>query len=152
MAVQTRSGSEAAILPAAKERTGVFRSSGSSGKAVLGHLGELLAADRLRREGYVILERNYRCRQGEIDMIAREDGVLVFVEVRTRSGDGFGSPLESVDFFKQRRLRDVARHYLRERRPVYQDVRFDVVGIVLKEGEEARVDIVPHAFYQGQFR
>lgn len=121
-------------------------------RTVFGHLGELLAAERLRREGYVILERNYRCSLGEIDLVAREENVLVFVEVRTRSSEGFGSPLESVDFAKQRKLRDVARHYLRERRPYYQDVRFDVVGIVLKEGEEAQVEIVPHAFYQGQFR
>lgn len=119
---------------------------------LLGYLGEILAAERLRREGYVILERNYRCPAGEIDLIAREENVLVFVEVRTRGSDGFGSPLESVDFSKQRRLREAARAYLRDRRPAYQDVRFDVVGIVLKEGEEARIEIVPHAFYQGQFR
>ena len=111
-----------------------------------------MAAERLVREGYVILERNYRCSVGEMDLVAREEGVLVFVEVRTRSCEGFGSPLESVDFAKQRKLRDVARHYLRERRPFYRDVRFDVVGILLKEGEEALVEIIPHAFYQGQFK
>lgn len=121
-------------------------------RTVIGHLGELLAAEKLRREGYVILERNYRCPAGEIDLIAREDEVLVFVEVRTRTSDGFGSPLETVTFFKQRRLREVAKHYLRERRPLYRDVRFDVVGIILKEGEEAQIEIIPHAFYQGQFR
>ncbi len=121
-------------------------------RILLGHLGEILAVERLRKEGYVILERNYRCPAGEIDLIAREEDVLVFVEVRTRSSDAFGSPLESVDFFKQRKLREVARVYLRERRPLYQDVRFDVVGVVLREGEEAQVEIVPHAFYQGQFR
>mgnify|MGYP001004313569 CR=1 FL=1 len=121
-------------------------------RMILGHLGELLAADRLRREGYVILERNYRCPSGEIDLIAREENVLVFVEVRTRTSEGFGTPLETIDFGKQRRIREVARHYLRERRPCFQDVRFDVVGVLLKEGEEARVEIVPHAFYQGQLR
>lgn len=121
-------------------------------RTVLGHLGEWLAAERLRREGYVILERNYRCAAGEIDLVAREDGMLVFVEVRTRSDDAFGSPLESVGFLKQRRLREVARYYLKERRPRYEGIRFDVVGIVLKEGEEARIEIVPHAFYQGRFR
>lgn len=124
----------------------------TNARTVVGHLGELLAADRLRREGYVILERNYRCAAGEIDLVAREEDVLVFVEVRTRTSDGFGHPLESINFFKQHKLREVARNYLRERRPVYRDVRFDVVGILLKEGEEARVEIIPHAFYQGQFR
>jgi len=124
----------------------------SCSRAHLGYLGELLAAERLRAEGYVILERNYRCAVGEIDLIAREDGVLVFIEVRTRSSDAFGSPLESVDGFKQRKLREVARHYLRERRPRYQSVRFDVVGILLAEGTEAKVEIVPHAFYEGRFR
>lgn len=136
MAIQTRS------------RGGVTHDSNL--RTVLGHLGELLAADRLRREGYVILERNYRCSVGEIDLIAREDCVLVFVEVRTRTGEGFGSPLETIDFSKQRRIREVARHYLRERRPAYRDMRFDVVGVLLKEGEEAQIEIVPHAFYQGQ--
>lgn len=121
-------------------------------RTALGHLGELLAAERLRRQGYVILERNYRCPAGEIDLVAREEGMLVFVEVRTRSSDSFGSPLESVGFLKQQKLREVARHYLAHRRPAYEGIRFDVVGIVLTEGEEARVEIVPHAFYQGKFR
>lgn len=124
----------------------------SHARAVLGFLGELLAAEQLRSKGYVILERNYRCPEGEIDLIAREDDVLVFVEVRTRTTDGFGLPVETIDFAKQRRIYATARNYLRERKPRYQHQRFDVVGVLLKEGEEAQIDIIPHAFYQGQPR
>lgn len=126
--------------------------SATNPRSTLGFMGELLAAEKLRQEGYVILERNYRCSVGEIDLVAREEGILVFVEVRTRSSEAYGTPLETVDYFKQRRLRAVARNYLRERKPRYDGVRFDVVGILLKEGEEAVIQIVPHAFYQGSFR
>jgi putative endonuclease len=119
-------------------------------RSMLGHLGEMMAADRLRKEGYLILERNYRCAQGEIDLVAAEDGVLVFVEVRTRTSEGFGSPLETIDHEKRCRLRNAARSYLRERNPACRGIRFDVVGILLKEGAEAQIEIVPHAFYQGQ--
>jgi putative endonuclease len=121
-------------------------------KSVLGHVGELLAAERLRLEGYVILERNYRSPSGELDIIAREGDVVVFVEVRTRTNDWFGHPLESINFIKQRRLRNVARDYLLERRPSCKGLRFDVVGIVMREGQEADIRIITHAFYQGELR
>lgn len=82
----------------------------------IGAQKEQLAADFLRRHGYVILDANYRCRQGEIDLIARESGYLVFVEVKYRSGHTFGSPEEAVDQRKQKRICYAARKYLMSRK------------------------------------
>ena len=75
----------------------------------LGRRGEGLAEAFLRRSAYTIVARNYRCRLGEIDLVALDGPVLVFVEVRSRNGPAFGTPLESVDARKQLRLADAAR-------------------------------------------
>jgi len=97
-----------------------------------GEHAEERAAAHLRRQGLQILERNYRCRGGEIDLICNDSGQLVFVEVRFRSRGDFGGALESIDCRKQRRLIAAARHYLagegRER-----PCRFDVVAITAGE-------------------
>ncbi len=84
-------------------------------RRALGQLGEDLAVQHLQRLGYVILERNYRCEYGEVDIIARDHGRLAFVEVRARRGTAFGTPEESVTPRKQQRLATVARNYLEER-------------------------------------
>ena len=81
----------------------------------LGKLGEQLAADYLRRQGYRIHETNFRCRFGELDIVASEGDVLAFVEVRTRCGDSYGSAQESVTPRKQRKLVQVAEAYLQAR-------------------------------------
>jgi len=83
----------------------------------------------LRAAGLAIVERNYRCRLGEIDVIARDGAILVFVEIRTRSRTDRGSALETVNLAKQRRIARVAAHYLAVRRPDVQGMRFDVIGI-----------------------
>lgn len=103
---------------------------------------EHLAAEFLRRHGYVILEANYRCRQGEIDLIAEKDAYLVFVEVKYRSGNRFGSPIEAVDRQKQRKICYTAEHYLMKR-GLSSDtpVRFDVVAITGN-----RIRLIPAAF------
>ena len=115
-------------------------------RPLLGQLGEMLAAEYLRvKKGYTILERNYRCTCGEIDIVADDGGALVFVEVRTKENDFFGHPLESIDFKKQGKLRQVARFYLSERHVWRDTVRFDAVGILLAEGEEPVFDLVQNA-------
>ena len=95
----------------------------------LGRRGEALAADFLRTNRYTIVARNYRCRAGEIDLIALDGEVLVFVEVRSRSGIGVGTPFESVDGRKQAQVARVARYFLAAHGWHDRDARFDVVGV-----------------------
>ena len=81
-------------------------------KDVLGRFGEDTAAAHLERAGLSLVARNWRCREGEIDIVALDGELLVFCEVKTRSGLGFGSPAESVSLTKQRRLRVLAARWL----------------------------------------
>ncbi|MCX6356506.1 MAG: YraN family protein [Candidatus Aureabacteria bacterium] len=95
----------------------------------LGSRGERVAESFLRAQGYRILARNYRCRHGEIDLIAMDGEVLAFVEIKGRRGNRFGSPFEAVTAEKQRRIARVAQHYLLACRMQRARARFDVVGI-----------------------
>jgi putative endonuclease len=111
----------------------------------LGAWGEDLALRYLIKHGYRLVERNYRTRRGEIDLILRKEGTLVFVEVKLRRGTGFGDPLEAVTLRKQATLRYLAERYLADREPDFDTVRFDVVGI-LAGREGLRIDHVEDAF------
>jgi len=95
----------------------------------LGRAGELIALRYLRREGYAILETRFRFLRGEIDIVARDRDTLVFVEVKMRTGPGFGRPEESVTAGKQRQIRKVAEGYFLLRKPGGRPCRFDVVAI-----------------------
>ncbi len=95
--------------------------------------GEQYAAAFLVRKGLEIIVRNYRCRRGEVDLIARDGDVLVFVEVRWRTGNLYGGAENSIDFYKQRRLIAAARHYLGCREDV-PACRFDAILIEGKAG------------------
>lgn len=101
-----------------------------SGKRSLakGAQGERVAAEFLVRRGLAIISRNYRCRRGELDLIARDGDTLVFVEVRWRTGTRFGGPAESIDAHKMQRLTCAARHYLGAF-GLIMPCRFDVVLI-----------------------
>lgn len=103
-------------------------------RAATGRLGEREAASFLEKKGYKVLERNYRCRFGEIDMIAREGATLVFVEVKTRATDRFGTPGESVDSRKQKKITLTAQYYIESNRLGEADMRFDVVGVEMRDG------------------
>ena len=111
----------------------------------LGAEGERAAEHFLRRQRYAIVERNYRCRLGEVDLIALDRRTVVFIEVKTRTRPGFGSPLEAVDARKQHQIRRAAQHYLTEKRLHQRDARFDVVG-VWWEGDAVRCELVKNAF------
>ena len=111
----------------------------------VGATGEDLAAAVLKKQGYQILERNYRTPLGEIDLIARHRGVLVFVEVKTRRSRKFGSPQEAVHPAKQERLRNLAEYYLQQKELGEVLLRFDVVGILWQEGKP-QVEVIPGAF------
>jgi putative endonuclease len=102
----------------------------------LGRYGEELAAQHLQSLGMTVLARNWRCAQGELDLVARDtDGTVVFVEVKTRSGTGFGAPAEAVGREKARRLQALACRWLLENRQApAAELRFDVIGVVRVRG------------------
>ncbi|MBD8515895.1 YraN family protein [Plantibacter sp. CFBP 8804] len=108
-------------------------------KDELGRRGEQVAADHLEACGYRILDRNWRCPQGELDLIADDDGTLVFVEVKTRSGVGFGDPAEAVTPSKLARIGRLAGAWCAEHRPRSRRMRVDVVGIVLPSEGDMRL-------------
>lgn len=95
----------------------------------LGQQGEDVAARFLRRQRYAIVERNFRCAQGEIDIIAVERAVIVFVEVKTRRHGAFGDPVEAVDRRKRQRILRVAETYLARHALEDRDARFDIVEV-----------------------
>jgi putative endonuclease len=95
----------------------------------IGASAEDRAADALYRRGYRLVERNYRCKVGELDIIARHGPALVFVEVRSRRTGEHGSALDAVGWRKQAKVARVAAHYIASRRPSFETARFDVVAI-----------------------
>ncbi len=111
----------------------------------LGDRGEDLAAAALKKQGYRIVERNYVTPLGEIDLVAKHKGVLVFIEVKTRKSERFGAPSEAVHPAKQARLRRLADYYLKQQRLGEKAVRFDVVAITLSE-DIPKIEIIPGAF------
>ncbi|MBD0253299.1 MAG: YraN family protein [Rubrobacter sp.] len=110
-----------------------------------GAWGENLALRYLTRRGYTLVERNYRTRYGEIDLIVRKDDALVFVEVKLRRGTGFGDPLEAVTLRKQSAIRSLATHYISDRNPTFDTLRFDAIGI-LASADKVRIRHVQDAF------
>ncbi len=98
-------------------------------KQQLGKAGEELACRLLKKQGYHLLEKNYRCRHGEIDIVARHKNTLVFVEVRGKSGVSFGSPEESVTGLKRQRLVAAALDYIGSHEGLPEDWRIDLVAI-----------------------
>ena len=112
----------------------------SESKKQLGVRGEDLACAELERQGMRILERNWRCRLGEIDIIAADADAtgltLVFCEVKCRSGLGFGHPLEAITYTKMRTLRQLAALWMREHRMKASSIRLDAIGVVLVPGQE----------------
>jgi putative endonuclease len=114
-------------------------------KQALGREGERLAELFLKKKGYKLVERNYRCRGGEVDLILLDRKVVVFVEVKTRTDDIFGSPFEAVEPRKQRRMILAAQLFLHQKKLHERDARFDVVGISWF-GVEPRVEHIQNAF------
>lgn len=112
----------------------------------LGDRGERFAACFLEAKGFEILERNYRCQVGEVDLVAQEGECLVFVEVRSRSSDDFGTPEESITQQKRRRLAQVAECYVAERGSSLPAWRIDVVAVDFgPRGSAQRVELFRNA-------
>jgi putative endonuclease len=112
----------------------------------LGALGERIAAAYLTDAGLRVLERNWRCREGELDLVAREADAIVFCEVKTRRGEGFGHPVEAVTPVKQARLRLLAQRWLAAHDEHAPDLRFDVVGVLMRPDRPALVTHLRGAF------
>jgi len=112
----------------------------------VGRFGEELAVRHLRGCGYSVLDRNWRCREGELDIVARLGECLVFCEVKTRSGERFGAPVDAVGPDKARRLRRLACRWLGEKRPAYTEVRFDVISVWQSAPGTARIEHLQGAF------
>jgi putative endonuclease len=111
-------------------------------KDALGQQGEQVAARYLTEAGLAVLGRNWRCSQGEIDIVALDGRTLVICEVKTRSGVRFGTPLEAVSAPKLRRLRRLAVTWVRAHGLVFDEIRIDVVGVLLAASGEFSIEHV----------
>ncbi len=113
----------------------------------VGNKGEKLAAKFLKRKGYKIIQRNYKCKLGEIDIIAEQDRTIVFVEVKTRRTQEFGPPQNAITAAKRSQISKVALFYIREKKFVDQSCRFDVIGITFSpESRKPRIEHIENAF------
>lgn len=119
-------------------------------KDALGRFGEEVAAQYLADAGLVILDRNWRCANGEIDIVAQDGRAVVFCEVKTRSSTTFGLPSEAVTPIKARRIRGLALVWLVETRgessAYWPLLRFDVISVLRRYGQPPLVDHLPDAF------
>ncbi|GAA1921353.1 YraN family protein [Nocardioides hwasunensis] len=111
-------------------------------KRLLGERGETIAARHLVGRGMVVLDRNWRCDAGEIDLVLRDGRVLVICEVKTRSSTDYGAPLEAVDRRKADRLRRLGARWLRAHDHHVDDVRIDLVGVLAPPGRPVEVEHV----------
>ncbi|MBS3948057.1 MAG: YraN family protein [Dethiobacter sp.] len=109
----------------------------------LGRRGEDLTASYLHGSGYEILARNWRCAQGEIDIVAYEGETLVFIEVKARRSERYGTPAEAVDRLKQERLRTLALSYISATGRTAPAYRFDVAAVDLQNNE---IQLIKNAF------
>lgn len=112
----------------------------------LGARGERIVAAHLKKLGCKILKRNYICRRGEIDIIALDGGTICFVEVKTRGPDPFLAPDRSVTSAKRRKIRSIAKHYLRANNLMDRVCRFDIVSVILPEKGKPQVEVIKRAF------
>ena len=110
-----------------------------------GQQGEALAVRRLKKEGYKIIETNYRTRAGEIDIIAKDKETIVFVEVKTRKSVQFGSPKWAVTPKKQKKISMVALYYLKAANLDTAKARFDVVAVISNR-DKPQIEIIKNAF------
>ena len=112
----------------------------------LGDIGEELARKFLKKKGYRIRETNFRCREGEIDIIAEQKGYLVFIEVRTKTSSSFGSPEESVTSAKKEKLIASALAYMSSHKDLPDNWRIDFVGIEMdQKGKATRIELIQNA-------
>ena len=115
-----------------------------------GAIGEALACQYLQARGYKVLLKNYECPLGEIDLIAKEKGAVVFIEVKTRTSEAMGVPAESVTFHKRGQIVKTAHYYLKRYGIKDVSCRFDVVSILLLPEKLPVIEILENAFGEGE--
>lgn len=119
----------------------------NGGRIPLGRAGEEAAARHLKKKGLRLAHRNYRCRLGELDIVARDGPFLVFVEVRTVAGGAFGAPQESIGSRKVQKIRQLAAYYMLSEKTGDVPVRFDVVAVTMdRDGRLLKLDHILNAF------
>lgn len=125
-----------------------MKGQGTNNRKELGKLGEEAAEAYLSNMAYRILERNWRCRTGELDIIAEQAGTLVFIEVRTRRTTGrFGLAKESVDIRKQLKVKETAQFYLHRFQKYEYSIRFDVIAVEISlDGDTPQIEHIQGAF------
>lgn len=114
----------------------------AASRQALGAYGERLAERHLRAQGMVVLDRNWRCDEGEIDLVLRDGNVLVICEVKTRTSTDYGAPLEAIDRRKADRLRRLAARWLLVHDCHPDDIRVDLVGVLAPRGRPVEVEHV----------
>lgn len=116
-----------------------------AGHLIRGRAGEDIAVRFLRKQGYAVLERNWRCKAGEVDVICRHQDTVVFVEVRTRTEPALVSPAQSVNRAKIARLTRAASRFLSQRGWWDKPCRFDLIAVI-ESGQDVRLEHTPDAF------
>ena len=111
-----------------------------------GRFGEKKAMTYLINHGYTIVDINYYCRYGEIDIIAKKSGIFIFVEVKTRSTGAFGTPAESVSFIKQKRMIQSVQDYVQRNKIENYPLQLDVIEVFLLEGNTVKINHIKNAF------
>ena len=109
-------------------------------RQTIGRLGETIAARYLTRAGFIVIARNWRCSQGELDIVAQDGGCFVAVEVKTRTGSGYGSPLEAITARKAARLRRLMLDWNSAHGHRSAELRIDAIGILLTPGTPPFID------------
>lgn len=112
----------------------------------LGVRGERAARSYLILHGFRIIEKNYKSKYGEIDIIAREKNIISFIEVKTRRSDGLGYPEEAVNYYKQKKIIQCARHYIHKKRIDDLNIRFDIISVMWKSRFRKEVRLIRDAF------
>ena len=125
---------------------GADESTGANPRAEVGRVGEDAALAAYERLGFRVVGRNWRCRAGELDLVVERDQLLVFCEVKTRSGTAFGGGYEAVTWGKQRKLRQLAELFVAAYRPTHAGIRFDVASVALDRRGPPLVQLFMDAF------
>lgn len=113
----------------------------------IGSYGEDISVEFLKKEGYIVLEKNFNCSSGEVDIITLKDEIISFIEVKSRFTNSFGNPRESVTCYKQRRIIDVAKYYLHLKKLYNYYIRFDVIEINFNfDGSKYELNFLKDAF------
>lgn len=113
----------------------------------IGNLGEFLAANYLCSIGYTIIKKNFRCKIGEIDIIAKNRNTICFIEVKTRSSRNYGEPCEAVNYFKKIKIYRTAYIYIQKNNLYGYDIRFDIIEIMLSSNRKNyNINIIKNAF------